>query len=440
MTSESNDSSESTPRRVLVISPDILPYPGMPTVGSGLRAWSLGWGLRCLGHQVLFSMPKDALIGREKLAPPEIVELAWEHDTLLDIVLAAQPDVLVVCNWPILALLPTDALEIPIALDQHGPHYLERTYQKAGDPDENAREKVGALRKADFFTCPGRKQREYFQSWLEKAGWTEQERQEQMGVIPISLSPDLPERNPAGELTFVYGGVFLPWQDPSTALQVLVETMERRESGRLLLFGGKHPVHRVGTGVFDALVAQLEKSPRVTIAGMVPHEALIAEYTRAHVAIDLMKRNPERELAFTTRTVEYLWCGLPVIYNDYAELSEYIREYNAGWTIDPENRGAIAAVLDEIFSAPDALSERAQNAQRLVRQCLTWDKTIAPLDHFIRYPKRRLHDPTVEHVVMQKRNLGVRHLLDEAWFHYRRGGLGALWKETRAFARRLVDS
>lgn len=30
---------EDIPRRVLVISSDILPYPGLPTVGSGLRAW-----------------------------------------------------------------------------------------------------------------------------------------------------------------------------------------------------------------------------------------------------------------------------------------------------------------------------------------------------------------------------------------------------------------
>jgi len=44
----------------------------------------------------------------------------------------------------------------------------------------------------------------------------------------------------------------------------------------------------------------------------------LIEYTGASVAWDVMARNPERELAFTSRTVEYLWC-LPVVYNNYAE-------------------------------------------------------------------------------------------------------------------------
>jgi glycosyltransferase involved in cell wall biosynthesis len=428
------------PRRVLIISPDILPHPGMPTVGSGLRAWSLGQGLMSCGHEVLFSMPRDALVGREELAPPGVMDLAWEHDSLAAVVHATEPDSVVVCNWPALASLPTDTLEVPIILDQHGPHYLEREYQKAGDPEENAQLKTSALRKADFFTCAGKKQRAYFQPWLEHAGWTEQERRELTGVVPVSLSPHLPERDPADELTFVYGGVFLPWQDPSVGLQLLVEAMERRGYGKLLFFGGKHPFHRVSTGIFDTLLDQLKKSSHVIASGIVPHETLINEYTRAHVAIDLMNRNPERELAFTTRTVEYLWCGLPVIHNDYAELSDYIREYDAGWTIDPQDREAITATLDEIFKHPEQLAERAQNAQRLVRKQLTWDKTIGPLDAFVRHPQRRPHDVTREQPAAKKRNMGIQHLVGEAWFHYRRGGAATLWKETRAFLRRLTSS
>jgi GT2 family glycosyltransferase len=425
---------EDLPRRVLVISSDILPYPGMPTVGSGLRAWGLGQGLKSRGHEVLFSMPRAALKGRKKIAPPEVVELAWEHDTLAAVVRAVEPDVVVVCNWPVMDLLPTELLGIPVVLDQHGPHYLERKYQKFGDPDDNARRKINALRKADFFTCAGEKQLAYFQSWLERAGWTEQERRERSAAIPVSLSPDLPKHCPGDELTFVYGGVFLPWQDPSNGLSVLIDMLERRNEGKLYFFGGKHPVYPVDSGIFDALLAQLEKSPRVVVSGMVSHDELIAHYTRAHVAMDLMKRNPERELAFTTRTVEYLWCGLPVIYNDYSELSDYIREYNAGWIVDPGDREAIAAVLDEIFEHPEQVVERGRNAQRLVRERLTWDKTITPLDSFIRHPRMRPHDFPQGRIIVRN----MRYLLREARFHYRRGGLSTLWREGCAFLKRRV--
>ena len=110
---------------------------------------------------------------------------------------------------------------------------------------------------------------------------------------------------------------------------------------------------------------------------MVSHDDLIARYLRSHVAIDVMRRNPERELAFTTRTVEYLWCGLPVIYHDYAELSDYIREYEAGWIVNPEDRDAIVSVINDIFDHPEQIIERSKNAERLVREQLTWDLTLS---------------------------------------------------------------
>jgi len=380
---------ENLPRRVLVISSDILPYPGLPTVGSGLRAWGLGQGLKSRGHEVIFSMPKAAVIGREEVVPTEVAQLAWEPGTLLSVIHAVEPDVVVVCNWPILDAIPTHLLGIPVILDQHGPHLLEREYQKFGDPEGNTQSKLRTLRKADFFTCAGKKQMAYFQTWLKRAGWTEREIHQRTAAIPISLSPNLPERNPQNEIAFVYGGVFLPWQNPSTSLSTLVEILDRRKTGKLYFFGGKHPVYTVDSGIFESLLSRLQESPHVIAPGMVSHEDLIAKYTMAHVAIDVMERNPERELAFTTRTVEYLWCGLPVIYNNYAELSDYIREYNAGWIVDPEDSEAIAAVINEIFEHPEQVVERSRNAQRLVREQLNWEQTIAQLDRFIRRPSRR---------------------------------------------------
>ncbi|RMF01025.1 MAG: glycosyltransferase, partial [Chloroflexi bacterium] len=289
--------------------------------------------------------------------------------------------------------------------------------------------------KADFFVCAGQKQWAYFQEWLAKAGWTDEERQARSGYIPVSLSPDLPERKStaeSGELTFVYGGVFLPWQDPTGGLFGVIRAMEARGRGKLCFFGGKHPVYPVSSGIFEELLQKLTQSPQVEAPGMVSHDELIERYTRAHVAIDIMKRNAERELAFTTRTVEYLWCGLPVLYQDYAELSDYIREYDAGWVVNPDDQTAIDAALAEMFERPELVVRRSRNAQRLVQEKLTWDKTIGPLEQFIIRADRRTHPKPREPLVVQN----ARYLIGEAWFHYRRTGLGGLWKEGRAFVRR----
>jgi hypothetical protein len=101
-----------------------------------------------------------------------------------------------------------------------------------------------------------------------------------------------------------------------------------------------------------------------------------------------MQYNLERELAFTTRTIEYLWCGLPVLYNDYAEVSEHIREYDAGWTVDPTSEGGICGAIEEIFASPETLRRKSANAQRLVRDRFSWDKTIVPLVDFLNNPSR----------------------------------------------------
>ena len=214
-------------------------------------------------------------------------------------------------------------------------------------------------------------------------------RDELIQAIPVSLSPDLPAHQSEGEPSFVYGGVFLPWQDPILPLRTLIETLEARQRGSLKFFGGKHPVVSVPTGKFEELRAELRRSSRARLQPMIPRDQLIQEYCRSHVAIDLMQRNAERELAFTTRTVEYLWCGLPVIYNNYAELSSYIADYQAGWTLDPADPAGLRRVLDEMLDDPAMLEVRSRNAQRLARERLTWDRTIAPLDAFCRQPRKR---------------------------------------------------
>ena len=384
--------SSETPRKVLVFSPDILPMPGLPTVGSGLRAWGLGQGLRSRGHEVVFSMPRDGLesIRDRYEIPPDVEAFAWTPFEMNEIVDLVEPDVVLVCGWAIAQCLMMEPLRaVPVVLDQHGPHMLERQYQEIGTEPMYIRMKRTALASADYFTCAGNTQLGYFQDWLAKAGWTEQERRDRSFAMRFSLSPDLPERAPRERLTFVYGGVWLPWLDPTAGLLALVDQLERRGTGRLRLFGGKHPWITIDGGVFEELTARLEASPHVVHEGQVTHAELIEQYRRADVAIDLMTRNPERELAVTSRTVEYLWCGLPVIYNDYSELSELIREYDAGWTVDPEDPAAIERALDEAFEDPEAVRRKGENARRLVLEQLNWAETIEPLDRVVRSATRR---------------------------------------------------
>jgi glycosyltransferase involved in cell wall biosynthesis len=330
------------------------------------------------------------------------------------------PDIVVLQHWRLANFLKIP-LEVPLVIDLHGPLLLEVQFQDNPALEKLKRDKITALRKADFFTCAGEKQRYYFESWLIMAGFDL--RQDVIRSIPVSLSPDLPEHKSQGEPTFVYGGVFLPWQDPVLGLTTLTECLKAKNNGILKFFGGKHPIVAFPTGGFEKLKKHLEQSPHVRIQPMIPRDQLIQEYCRAHVAIDVMQRNAERELAFTTRTVEYLWCGLPVIYNNYSELSEYIHAYNAGWTIDSNDKEAIREVIKDILEHPEILDERSRNAQRLVRERLTWDKSIEPLDTFCQEPVKREKGAPLFASERQSMLTQVNYFKDKFLFHLQNEGL-----------------
>ncbi len=385
------------PRRIALICADVVPLPGIPTSGFGMRIWGIGKGLEARGHQVIWMMHRDVLARMEKLAtvpiPVEWKERVWDPETIEEALEHVNPELIVACGWPTVLALP-EQLRAPLIVDQAGPHVLERYFQRPETAATDAAEKVAALKRADFFVSSGDMQQTYFDSWLAMAEFPRDDDgaidRQKVGVIPFSVSPDLPLRPPRGDrpLTFTYGGYFLPWKDPSKALTAIA-TWATTHKATVRIFGGRPPFHAVPPGVMGELIHELEAMPSVEFRGVLPFDTLVEEYRHVDVAIDLMRRNRERELAFTTGTVVYLWAGIPVIYNNYSELSHYIAEYDAGWTLDPDDTCGLQNVLEEIRRDPAVIERKSANAQRLVRDHFTWDRTIEPLDAFCRKPSVR---------------------------------------------------
>lgn len=374
-----------TARSVLVVANDGLPYPGCPVSGSGLRAWGLGQGLRARGHDVRFAMPRSAAVAG--LTDGDDGPVLYDDHDVRPAIDAVAADVLVFQHWPRLSAAAD--LDVPIALDLHGPLMIEAAFQRRPGNEEVAlaRAKLAAFRRADFISCAGEQQRKYFLPWLILAGGDPTT--ESIAAIPVSLPPDAPEHHwPSAEVNFVYGGMFLPWQDPTLGLTTLISVLESEGRGRLDFYGARHPQFDMDIGVFEDIETRLLTSPRVRVHGLRPRDELLDSYRQSYVALDLMRRNNERELAFTTRTVEYLWCGLPVVYHDYGELTPMIREYEAGWIADPEDATALESLLRGILDDPGEVKRRSANAQLLARERLNWERTIDPLDQFCQEPRR----------------------------------------------------
>ena len=122
--------------------------------------------------------------------------------------------------------------------------------------------------------------------------------------------------------------------------------VKERDLGQVKIFGtphstsGKSPEQLLISEMYKKVQSLSESSSRIDVGGYVSRDELLGIYSKASVALECMKYNLERELAFTTRTIEYLWCGLPVLYNDFSEISGHIADYDAGWAVDPDFAGS----------------------------------------------------------------------------------------------------
>jgi glycosyltransferase involved in cell wall biosynthesis len=377
-------------KRVLIVTCEMLPLPGLPVRGGGLRVWGLGEGLKAHGHEVRYSLPREAVAEGQEL-PADLAELLHEPETINETIVQVMPDVVIVEQWGLATYI--DDLNIPLAIDLHGPLSLENAFKDGGDFLADAHTKIDALAKADLLICPGEFQKQYFLTWFLLAGASPHDAP--IVLSPVALGKQLPERREPEVLQFVFGGVTWPWIDPFPGLETLAKRVAEHESARLDLYVGapqidyQHRLYAINKNIFRDYGDRLGDLDRVSLHGFVPRDELLKVYTGASVAFDLYQPNAERQLAFTTRTVEYLWCGLPVIYGDYGELAAPIRQYDAGWVVDPRDEAALATALDEVFGDPELVKRKSENARRLAAELFTWDKANAALARFVENPKKR---------------------------------------------------
>lgn len=356
--------------RILFFTTDLPPLIGLPSSGTALRAQGFVDGFTALGHEVVVSPPKTAVenarnSGYKHPELERLSEFAFSHLNQTSLVSTIRPDLILCGHWP--AVLFTTKPTVPLFLDLAGPHLLERHFQRAGEHSAALIAKLNAIAMADQFIVSGPAQRLYFLSFMMRAKVDHPE--DRITEIPM-LFGDVPApRTRIADISdyprIIFGGVFLPWQDPSFALRKTVEVLEQRGRGRLILVGGPHPNYDIDSGVYRRLFDDLSRSSRVEAHPMLELTSFNALLQSSDLAIDLMRWNLERELAVTIRTTSYLRAGLPVIYNNFADLGRSIVQYGAGWSIGNDE---LENLIHFIIDNPEDLKVRSRNATHLATE------------------------------------------------------------------------
>lgn len=373
--------------KFLVFSTDLLPLEGVPTSGTALRTYQIVRGLEDEGHQVVISVPSNALDGFYKnndthsLSSDVLKTLnEWKTNSFdasnqLNIVSRVNPDVIFCGHWPAITFLRKPRQ--PIIVDLAGPHILESHFQNRGTDTAAVLGKLNALSLADYYIVSGQSQKRYFLSYLLRADVNSPI--DRIIEIPMPLPENEPNKDKERlsylnqvlesdyQPKFIFGGIFLPWQDPSPGLYACEKSIRDKNRGTLTLIGGEHPNYKIKKGLYEKLFKNLEKNKNVLRMNMLPYDQFINQLSSHDVAVDLMSWNLERQLAVTIRTTSYLWSGLPVIYNNYSDLSEYIKEYDAGWCVDPKDFNSIDLIFDEIYRNPKLVIQKSKNAFKLAK-------------------------------------------------------------------------
>ncbi len=362
--------------RILYVTCQPVHRPGLPATGGGLRAWAIGEALRGRGHEVVFA---------------EVLGGAGSSPTVADIpalVSEAKPDIVLLGNWG----LADRAAECPVptVLDFNGSLVLENQYRRTGTLLADMLGKIRALGKVDLVLAGSSRQRMYLLAWCLMAGVTPDSIR--IEVLPFSLPPSRPQPHPPEEPVLVMAGYRWPWLDGREAVEAASRGLETAGRGVLRIYSAEPPY-------FDALPGEDSRVdqrgalpapdlPRVEQHAPLAFEELAGVISRATAGLDLWRESPERALSLSSRGVVYLWCGLPVITNRGAGLAEDITAYGAGWTIDPGDGEAVARVVRELVTRPEALEGPRAGAARLARERFCWDRTIGGLDSFCRSPAR----------------------------------------------------
>ncbi|SDO06881.1 glycosyltransferase [Alkalicoccus daliensis] len=75
-----------------------------------------------------------------------------------------------------------------------------------------------------------------------------------------------------------------------------------------------------------------------------------------------------------TKFFEYMTAGLPIVCSDFPKWSEFMKEYQCGLSVNPDDADEIRGALSFLKENPQQAKEMGENGRRAVLEHLNWEK------------------------------------------------------------------
>lgn len=219
-----------------------------------------------------------------------------------------------------------------------------------------------------------------------------------VGLVPFGLPQDPPGPPPAervlkgsmpgvaeDDLVLLWGGGIWSWLDADTVVRAMARVGEQRSDVKLV-FLSTVPAEEdlIETPVLAATLDLAEKlgvrgGPVVfNTRGYIEYDRRLGYFQEADVGVCAHYASLETYLAFRTRVLDYLHCGLPIITSRGDHFGDLVEKEELGFAIAPGDvDGWTEAILRLV--GDDQLRERCSERSRSLRELYTWPRVIRPL-------------------------------------------------------------
>jgi glycosyltransferase involved in cell wall biosynthesis len=320
------------------------------------------------------------------------------------------------------------------------------------------------LERGDFLLCASERQRDLFIGELCALGRAnaltyddDPTLRRLIDIAPFGLPDEGPEHRrqvlrgvvpgigPEDDVLVWAGGIY-NWFDPLTLIRAVSGLARKRRSVRLVFMGLRHPNPDVPPMQMaidaQALADELGLTGKHVFfnEGWVQYSERQNYLLEANVGVTMHFDSVETRFAFRTRTLDYLWAGLPVVATQGDFFAELIETEGLGLTVPPEDPEALELALLRILTDWD-LAEKCRARVDEVRESFRWSTVLEPLTAFCRSPRQaadRGRTPSADVPTLEIASPGSRSVAELVRFHYQQGGIVQVGRRAANKALRLT--
>ena len=412
--------------KILILSSEVI---GTTMAGPAIRCWELAKALS-KHHDVILSIPSTSnspnASNTQEISPDTFTVVPRTLTSLKSLLPAS--DVLITQLLPRQLAWQAKRHGVRILIDAYDPMPLEnlelfQTFPAWLQTYKNTRivnNMRFAFDMADGILCANSRQRDLWMGILMALGkitpeiyHADKTLKNLIDIVPFGLPSAPPLKSGDGlrkmfnlnenDKVLLWGGGIWNWFDPLSLIKAIKQLAEENFPVKLVFMGVKHPNPAAPEMQMASDAIQLAKELDLLDKHVffnyewTPYEQRQNFLLEADIGVSTHFEHLETQYAFRTRTLDYIWAGLPILSTKGDSFAELIQARQLGRVVPYEDVQAIAQGIR--FLLEPKVKERMQENLHKIRPEYYWESIIQPIENtlttFASQPKPFLSIKTI---------------------------------------------